>query len=57
VARREGSVPVSRHYFCKIFKQAMGLTFTEFLARVRVENAKKLLSDSRLRVTDIADKA
>jgi len=50
-------VPVSRHYFCKIFKQAMGLTFTEFLARVRVENAKKLLSDSRLRVTDIADKA
>jgi AraC-like DNA-binding protein/ligand-binding sensor protein len=50
-------VNVSRNYFCKIFKQAMGMTFTEFVARVRVENAKGLLSDPRLRITDVADSA
>jgi AraC-like DNA-binding protein/ligand-binding sensor protein len=50
-------VHVSRHYFCKIFKQATGITFTEFVARVRVENAKGLLSDPRLRMSDVADSA
>jgi AraC-like DNA-binding protein len=50
-------VHVSGHYFCKIFKQAMGITFTEFVARVRVENAKGLLSDRRLRMSDVADSA
>lgn len=50
-------VHVSRHYFCKIFKQATGITFTEFVARVRVENAKGLLSDPRLRISDVTDRA
>jgi AraC-like DNA-binding protein len=50
-------VHVSSPYFCKIFKQATGMTFTEFVARVRVEKAKGLLSDPRLRITDVADSA
>ena len=50
-------VHVSRHYFCKLFKQSTGLTFTEFVARVRVENAKGFLADQRLRVSDVADRA
>ena len=50
-------VNVSSHYFCKVFKQATGITFTEFVARVRVEKAKGLLSDPRLRITDVADSA
>jgi AraC-like DNA-binding protein len=50
-------VHVSRHYFCKIFKQASGITFTEFVARVRVDKTKGLLSDPRLRITDVADGA
>jgi AraC-like DNA-binding protein len=50
-------VHVSRHYFCKIFKQATGITFTEFVARVRVEKAQALLSDRRLRMSEVADRA
>jgi AraC-like DNA-binding protein len=50
-------VHVSRHYFCKIFKRNTGMTLTEFLARVRVEKAKKLLGDPRLRIINVADSA
>lgn len=48
-------VHVSKNYFCKVFKQATKLTFTEFVARVRVENAKKLLADPRWRMAEVAD--
>jgi AraC-like DNA-binding protein len=48
-------VHVSKHYFCKVFKQATKMTFTEFVARVRVENAKKLLADPRWRMAEVAD--
>jgi AraC-like DNA-binding protein len=48
-------VHVSKHYFCKIFKQTTEMTFTEFVARVRVENAKKFLADPRLRMAEVAD--
>lgn len=41
-------------YFCKMFKKATGLTFTEFVARVRVEKAKSLLGDRRMSMTEIA---
>jgi AraC-like DNA-binding protein/ligand-binding sensor protein len=50
-------VHIGRHHFCRVFKRATGLTFTEFVARVRVENAKGLLSDPNLRITDVADRA
>ena len=50
-------VHVSRHYFCKLFKQATGLTFTEFVAHVRVEKAKGLLNDPRISITNVADGA
>lgn len=45
---------VSAFYFCKIFKKATGLTFTEYLGRFRVEKAKKLLLNPHLRVNEIA---
>jgi AraC-like DNA-binding protein/ligand-binding sensor protein len=45
---------VSTFYFCKIFKKATGLTFTDYLGRVRVEKAKTLLSNPHLRVSEIA---
>lgn len=48
-------VHMSKHYFCKIFKQATQVTFSEFVARVRVEDAKKLLADPRLRMAEVAD--
>ncbi len=48
------SVNTSTFYFCKLFKRATGLTFTEYLARVRIEKAKTLLLDSNRRVSEIA---
>lgn len=45
---------VSTFYFCKLFRKATGLTFTEYLARSRVEKAKNLLINPNLRVSEIA---
>jgi AraC-like DNA-binding protein/ligand-binding sensor protein len=45
---------VSTFYFCKLFKKATGLTFTEYLGRVRIEKAKALLLNPHLRVSEIA---
>jgi len=45
---------VSTFYFCKMFKKATGLTFTDYLGRVRIEKAKTLLLNPHLRVSEIA---
>lgn len=50
-------VHVSKHYFCKFFKKTTGMGFSEFLARVRVENAKKLLADPVLPISEAASQA
>jgi AraC-like DNA-binding protein len=48
------AVNVSTFYFCKIFKQATGINFTDYLARMRIEKAKNLLLNPNLRVSEIA---
>jgi AraC-like DNA-binding protein/ligand-binding sensor protein len=45
---------VSTFYFCKMFKKATGLTFTDYLGRTRVEKAKSLLLNPHLNVSEIA---
>ena len=37
-----------------MFKKPTGLTFTDYLGRVRVEQAKRLLLNPHLRVSEIA---
>jgi YesN/AraC family two-component response regulator len=37
-----------------MFKKATGLTFTDYLGRIRVEKAKNLLLNPHLRVSEIA---
>jgi AraC-like DNA-binding protein len=44
----------SPFHFCKLFKRATGLTFTNFLSRVRIERSKNLLINPQLRVSEIA---
>ena len=48
------AVNTSTFYFCKLFKKATGLTFTDYLSRVRIEKAKNLLLNPNLRVSEIA---
>lgn len=54
VGQTAAHVHLSRCYFCKVFKRATGMTFTQYLTCVRVEHAQELLSDSAARVTDVA---
>ncbi len=48
------AVHVSEFHFCKVFKRGTGLTFTDYLARVRVETVKQLLLDPHQRVSEAA---
>lgn len=48
------AVNTSTFYFCKMFKKATGLNFTDYLSRVRVEKAKNLLLNPNLRVSEVA---
>ncbi|MFK5924385.1 MAG: helix-turn-helix domain-containing protein [Verrucomicrobiota bacterium] len=47
-------VGVSSFYFCKLFKQTTGLSFTEYINRRRVEWAKRKLLAPDTRVTEVA---
>jgi len=48
---------MSAFYFCKIFKAATRLTFTDYLARARVEKTKRLLLNPHTRVSEAAYEA
>jgi AraC-like DNA-binding protein len=45
---------VSEFHFCRTFRRETGLTFMDYLSRVRIEKAKVLLPENRLRVSEIA---
>lgn len=49
-----GVAGMSSYYFCKKFKKSTGYTFTEYVARARVEAAKNLLLNPQVRVTEAA---
>jgi AraC-like DNA-binding protein len=51
------AVNMSAFYFCKTFKKATGMTFTNYLARVRVEKVKNLLINPHKRVSEAAFEA
>jgi AraC-like DNA-binding protein len=48
------AVFMSTFYFCKTFKKKIGMNFTEFVSRTRIEKAKNLLLNPNLRVSEIA---
>lgn len=48
---------MSPFYFCKIFKSALGVTFTDYIARARVEKTKQLLLNPHVRVSEAAYEA
>ena len=47
-------VSLSKSYFCRILKDELGCTFTEYVNHLRVERAKLYLRDSTMSIADIA---
>ena len=51
VAKAAGA---SVFHFCKVFHRSTGLTFTDYVARVRLEDARARLLNPSLRISEIA---
>jgi two-component system response regulator YesN len=49
------SVHVSPGYFSQLFKQVTGETCIEYLTKIRIDSAKKLLKETALKTYEIAD--
>lgn len=48
------AIHTSKFNLCKVFKKATGQTFTEYVARLRTEEAKTRLADRQRRVSEVA---
>jgi two-component system response regulator YesN len=46
---------MSSGYFSTLFKQEKGITFIEYLTRLRVDKAKSLMADDQLRLYEISE--
>ena len=46
---------ISKYEISRIFAKNVGISFVEYLTRVRVENSKKLLRDTPLSITQISE--
>jgi AraC-like DNA-binding protein len=47
-------VGASVFHFCKVFHKATGLTFTDYVARARVEDARTRLLNPNVRISEVA---
>ena len=47
-------VGLSKSYFCRVLKDELGCTFTEYVSRLRIEKSKTLLATSSFAISDIA---
>ncbi len=48
------AVSMSVSYFCRFFRRVTGMTYTEYLLRLRVDKAKELLTAGELQITRIS---
>ena len=46
---------ISQSYFCRIFKDGTGQTLGEYIAYIRIEESKKLLTDPSIDIIDIPE--
>jgi AraC-like DNA-binding protein len=54
VAEVARQVHTSTFYFCRLFRKTTGLSFTEYVSRVRVEKARELLLNPQKRISEVA---
>lgn len=46
---------ISYNYLCKVFKEQTGEVFLDYLHRIRIDEAKRLLEETDMRIGDIAE--
>lgn len=49
-------INISKYHLCRIFKENLGMTITEFVKRKRLSLARRLLKNTDLKTTEIAQK-
>lgn len=49
------SVSLSQHYASRLFKQEQGITIMEYVASIKIDEAKKLLNNPLNKIEDIAE--
>ena len=47
------AVAISPQYFCKIFKEELGVNFVDYLTSVRMEEAKKMIKQKKMSIKEI----
>lgn len=56
VGEAAGLVNLSLNHFCKVFKGVTGKTFVDYIHTLRVQEAERLLRETDMPITDIADR-
>jgi two-component system response regulator YesN len=51
-----GHVYLSNSYFANLFKQEQGETFSDYLSKLKIETAKRLLRNTEFKIYEIAEK-
>jgi len=46
---------LSKYHFCRLFKEKVGLSFRDYLYKVRLKRAVELLRNENLSITNIAE--
>ncbi len=49
-------VYMSPNYICSVFKKETGITINEYLIKVKMDAAKNMLKDTRMKILEIAEK-
>ena len=49
------AVPISKYYFCREFKKAMGMTAMEYILKTRITLAQEMLLKEKLSVSEISE--
>ena len=47
---------LNENYFCRLFKNSVGMSYKEYLKKMKLEYAMKLIRNTNLSMTDIAEK-
>lgn len=47
------SVFMSKYHFCRVFKRIMKINFVDYLNKVRIEKAQKLLAETDMKINEI----